>query len=122
MIIRDGYKLVFKIIYRFPIYRSYVGGPGAVCYKINKWTKPMRGCGPLAVFDNFENAELFCDSEVNLYDAEGANLLIFKCKYVPSEKKSLWFRYMMEVKESFAGSFPEGTVLADQVMITNMEV
>jgi hypothetical protein len=81
-------------------------GIANVIYFVDKWVEPRMGNGPLAAFDTFEDAESFS------VDTD----MIFKCKYIPSKEKKLWYRGVGG--RLFAkGDFPTGTVLADKVML-----
>jgi hypothetical protein len=78
----------------------------SVKYGIGEWVEPRMGNGPLAVFDNFKDAESF-----SVMDADR----IFRCKYIPSKEKKLWYGDCGEEWE--CRSFLLGTVLADKVML-----
>jgi hypothetical protein len=109
--IRDGYKLVSvrhggKCV-------SYCMGFGEVHYIENEWAIPRERFGPLAVFDTLENVWDFLDSD-RINDGDK----IFKCKYVPSERGSVWFFNSNNEKHwEFLKFLPCGTRLADKVMI-----
>jgi hypothetical protein len=120
--IKDGYKVVRLNAEEQKLsFSSY--SCAEVRYCENEWASPRRGCGPLAVFDNITNALNFIEYQL----VPWKTLKIYKCKYVASNEKSLWFTWpgppaMPICPRSLSWhrfrSFPEGTVLADKVMIT----
>lgn len=79
---------------------------GGVRYYFSKWAKPKKGCGPLCVFSNYEDAEIFRGD---------LQLFIYECLYVPSpiQNNIVWdknYKYN-EYK------LPRGTVLATRVKL-----
>lgn len=111
-----GYKVVRHG--RDGVYRSAMGVRAVVEYQVDKETRPKEGNGPLAVFDNLEDAQKF----VSFYKPDGVSS-IFKCEYELSDEKELWYMIYSGTKATkmtAPGSFqlPRGTVLADTVIIT----
>lgn len=115
MDIRKGYKVVGRddadrFISALGEASLNEQGMDTVVYKINKWTRPFPGCGPLAVFDSLELARPF---------ALGSHL--FQCEYVQSAEYTLWyFDQNSEGRtikiEKMTPNLP-GTVLADKVKL-----
>ena len=93
---------------------------GTVEYKIGEWTVPLKGNGPLAVFDNVDNLLRFC--VLTRWHACRA----FEVEHIRSTKRALWInpeyirppeRYI-PVTEKIPGFFlPAGTVFASQVRL-----
>ena len=93
-------------------FRSAFADGRIVDYKIGKWTKRPKDCGPLAVFDNLESAEEF--SNLSFLDVN--NRAFFSCKYKPSKEITLYKKYKGgKITERFV--LPNGTILADKVKI-----
>ena len=81
-----------------------------IIYKVDKQVEPIKGCGPLAVFATLEAAEDF----INFIDVDGVNWVVYKCRYLKSEKHSLWD---LHGNVSLGSKWPGGTVLADKVIL-----
>lgn len=77
-----GFKLVFVV--NDNTYWS-LSSPlsGEVEYKIGKWTVPLNGNGPLAVFDNVDNLLRFCVL-IGWHDCR-----IFEVEYIHSTERAL---------------------------------
>lgn len=73
-------------------------------YKLNKWTKRPKKCGPLAVFDSIESARFFINPK-------GENKLFFRCKYKESGENVLYKPYKT------CNYAPDDTIFADKVKI-----
>jgi len=106
-----GYKIVsIQNCFGTPYYASYsMYGGSRVFYEVGKEAKPHPGCGPLAVFSTLELACSF--SGARCYQAFGDLFAIWKCEYTPSKEISVWSHH------SEKWNLPEGTVLADSVIL-----
>lgn len=91
---------------------------GVVRYRQDRWTRPRKGCGPLAVFRRIKSAQKFRNS----FQPLNQTWEIWECEYrkyqdpLPSEEggwrvKKLW------VGSRFAWVVPSGTALAEKVRI-----
>ena len=87
---------------------------GGHVYPIKRWVGRRTGCGPNAVFENYEAALRFACYCVD-------NPYIACCEYVPSRSrrlsyraKDLWGIYVDRTQSSV----PNGTGFADRVKIT----
>ena len=107
--IKEGYKVVsYELL--APRYFSYTRllFKDSVEYKINEWTQPKQGCGPLAVFKNIDEAIKFQARQTHAFK-------IFKCFYVPSEYEGLW---TTESKQIIRDKYcPLNTDFADAVYL-----
>ena len=101
----QGWKVVRQL---FGSYLSVYEQFGMVEYVSGEETYPIVGNGPLAVFDNKDNAERF---KSTLFFC--GRVLVVPCEYEPSEKSNLWTSY--EIMQSVY--LPYGTVTADWVII-----
>ena len=81
----------------------------AVHYPKNKWARPHKGNGPLAVFTSEETASIWAHSRKFDY-----NLNIHKCYYKPSKKTFLW-RLLRGGNVKKRSHLPDGTALATAV-------
>ena len=95
-----GYKVVKK---RSLISCVIVGKNIARQYKVNKWVKPVKGNGPLCVFNTIENARNF---KWDLHT-------IYECLY----EKSPEHRVYCSVEKRNIFDLPQGTVLATKVKL-----
>lgn len=98
-------------------FRTSIWSTVSLKYKINKWTIPHPGDGPLAVFSSYRLAKSFVEN-VACYG------LIYKCKYFQSESNLMWklVKYwegnVWHNSPHYAETpYPKGTVFADKVMI-----
>ena len=96
-----GYKVVKK---RSLISCVIVGKNIARQYKVNKWVKPVKGNGPLCVFNTIENARNF---KWDLHT-------IYECLYERSLERNA---YIKNVERKHLLSLPQGTVLANKVKL-----
>ena len=80
---------------------------GEVEYKIGEWTVPLKGNGPLAVFDNVDNLLRFCVS------VGWHKCCVFEAEYIRSTERALWvdpaYKHILPL--------PAGTVFASQVRL-----
>ena len=87
-------------------------GSGCVEYHAGIWTQPHCSCGPLCVFDNYEDAKEFIRQYGN-YGSEQGRHRINECWYTPSSQKIIW-----NLNDGMRLSkLPPGTVLADAVYL-----
>ena len=70
-------------------------------YKKNKTIKPRFNCGPLAVFNTWDNASNF----------KTADEIVVRCKFTLSTHINLW----IDDEHKKTGDFPTGTMFADSV-------
>jgi len=84
---------------------------GSVRYVKGKWTKPHRNNGPLAVFDNLNDALRFNEGMTDLH----------KCLYEKSEYTHMWYIDIYSgARIDWAGEqYPSGTSFASRVMIVD---
>ena len=87
-----------------------------VSYTPYKWTSPLPSCGPLAVFDNLDNAMAWVTR--CLYLPSIAHYKLFTCEYRRSIAKSLWTTHQgtkfLEVKSIH---LPYGTQCASAIKL-----
>ena len=101
-----GYKVVKK---RSLISCVIVGKNIARQYKVNKWVKPVKGNGPLCVFNTIEDAEYF-----NHYMLDS----IYECFYEESKKDVIYYiSNLGNIVKRGLESLPTGTVLATRVKL-----
>ena len=82
---------------------------GSVKYKVDKWVKPVKGFGPLCVFNTIEDAEYF-----NHYMLDS----IYECFYEESKKDVIYYiSNLGNIVKRGLESLPTGTVLATRVKL-----
>ena len=99
-----GYKVVL-LKRNNSLTSTFASNP--VIYQLKSWAKPFPGDGPLACFDNEENARRFlgnCDP-----------YRIYKCEYNISRKKKLYQKGYSYTK--LQEHCPEGTVFASRIKL-----
>ena len=83
-------------------------------YRINKWVKPLKNCGPLCVFKTKEDALNFVGTAcLDFYS-------IYECLYEPSEEKGVYVEGWKEFKKTLR-VLPKGTALANRVKLIKKE-
>jgi hypothetical protein len=122
MKIRNGWRVVHKVeggqyvscwFHRVeeagiaPNAKAVVSVPG-------EWAERPRDGGPLSVFDTLANAKSF----VLENDRIIGDLMVLPCRYVKSRDKRLWFKLGNRMGMLVQEEFPEGTVLAERVMVS----
>jgi hypothetical protein len=81
--------------------------PGLRKYSFTRWTRPWKGWGPLALFEDKEIAEHYCDDHHT----------IVPCEYEPSR------RWVLRGWEPTSKCFvtrrflPQGTILAEAIIL-----
>ena len=102
---KKGYKVVTK-----RTLMSYLDFTlGSVKYKIHKWAKPIKGNGPLCVFNTIEDAEIFNHQML---------ASIYECFYEESELKTVYYHTAYnEIRRTTLGNLPKGTLLATKVQL-----
>lgn len=92
-------------------YRSAAAPASAIVeYWANEWTIPREFCGPLAVFENLEDARYFVTYDLFKCESE---LDILPCEYDPSEELYMNCRWdKLRLQDA-----PKGTRLASAVKI-----
>lgn len=99
-------RLGWKVVRRFSMSSCYAArDDSCVRYRYGEWVRPRKGCGPLCVFNNRDDARSF----------SSPNEVILRCFYTPSRQTAVWtgdydFDWPPVV-------LPRGTVLADAVYI-----
>ena len=83
-------------------------------YRRDGWTYPHERCGPLAVFEDIENANEFA-ARYKGWKGSSYEYEVWECEYTPSTDKNMW-TWMDEPPSP--DSIPDGTVLADGVRLT----
>jgi hypothetical protein len=94
--------------------RSAINIMHGVTYRVNRWTRPIAGNGPLTVFRQLSDAQRFIVSSLL------PEPIIKRCIYVKSDETSIWTK--LTDGNSWLGKIdlkylPVGTVLADAVML-----
>ena len=101
-----GYKVVRK---RSLVSAVIEGRDKSLQYKINEWTKPVKGFGPLCVFDTIEDAEIF---NYHMLDS------IYECLYEESKKDAIYYiNSWKNIIKKGLEFLPRGTVLATKVKL-----
>jgi hypothetical protein len=93
-------------------YFSYLAAddnPGNISYKINRFSKPKRNCGPLAVFKTYDDAIAFMWADCHANDSGVAPCLY---KVYSGNRHFLW------TPGQFKKDLPSGTALASCVKLT----
>lgn len=117
--IRFGYK-VLRGDSPYALFSATAMG-SVTHYHQDTWVKSNVGCGPLAVFDSFENAHAFLGAGSTLHGYH-----IYKCAYMPSANTLLWFRHRI-YSYALNRVIPDATTmppdahtrLADAVLLLN---
>jgi len=99
-----GYKVVRK---RSLVSAVIEGRDKSLQYKINEWTKPVKGFGPLCVFDTIEDAK----------DFKWDNDTIYECLYEKSSEHKVYFHSGQRREERNIFYLPKGTILATKVKL-----
>jgi len=121
-----GYKVLRAEIVRLnrSIYMTHLvsyAAPYPCCYEEGTITgRPSTStgkvCGPLAVFDTLRHAAVFVLNRTSVCRLQ--RIHIHRCEYKPSADRRLWVPmrdgYLPECSKV---EFPEGTVLADEVLL-----
>ena len=102
---KKGYKVVIK---KALLSWNVLINGGGVKYKINKWTKPIKGNGPLCVFNTIEDAE-----DLNYYMLDS----IYECLYEESKENTIYIATNNEISNKKLENLPRGTVLATKVKL-----
>jgi len=82
----------------------------SLVYCFNKWTLPMIGCGPLALFKTYNAAIKFIGENL-WYDK------IYRCEYTPSTIDKLWYTESDGSIEELYYNVPNGTVFAKAIKL-----
>lgn len=119
-------KIYYKVVRRYGnLLTSYNGKPldyhGLLTYIIGEETKPMKNCGPLAVFRDINSARLFIFKDMYPADVvKNRNVdyyyQIFPCKIVKSDRN-----YLSDGYYTVQNNLPEGTVFADSIILLERE-
>jgi len=114
-----------------------------VTYPLGAWAYPPPNCGPLTVFDTFNNAESF-QTEIQkvieelkelLSDRNYSGTVIGRCFYMPSQESCIWFPCIPGFRPVRGGGvrlgkpgnyitakndLPQGTILASSVKVYSL--
>lgn len=124
--IKKGYKIV-NINSRTEKLKSYTlssTNMGCIEYKQNCWVSQPLHCGPLAVFENLDDALRFAESE-NLRSSHAFEMFaLWSCDYIPSPERRLWtMRYSPYSRARkviyYRFPLPHGTRFARRVRLLN---
>lgn len=114
------YKLGFKV-YRLinGVYLSATECGVVTEYVLDKPTTPNIECGPLAVFEHFDDAKEFAKNEGQTNDKVFVVLL---CSYLPSSHIAMWpwmwgMANCITLTKTPMYCLPPGSVLADEVVL-----
>ena len=104
-----GYKVVERRNKKLESVGVLVGFGGGVRYVKNRETKPIRGCGPLAVFRSLRDA-------MDFWGTTDREWTVYRCHYTPSRKRAVWNRWnrLFPIKLFW---LPPGTRLATSVTL-----
>ncbi len=105
MKVLDGWKVV-RQCWGNRGFKSALDHGAVHIYSFRKFVKPMKGCGPFAVFKTKLAAVRFRDG----------NQMVVKCKYVKSSEGNLYY-YSEGIKLRLWFDIPAGTVLASKVKL-----
>jgi len=98
------YETGFKVVKKQSLVSAIIQGKDCTLqYKVNKWIKSRKGCGPLCVFNTIENAK----------DFKWDNHTIYECLYEKSNEHKVYCGN----EERSIFSLPQGTVLATKVKL-----
>jgi hypothetical protein len=103
------YKLGWKVVFsdKGKLTSCSLRWNGEVEYKFGKKTVPNKGCGPLCVFTNKNDAKNFCVSNKEQ---------IYPCAYIPSKEKRIWDTGPFSASRSIK-DLPKGKALASEVIL-----
>ena len=97
-------KKGYKVVRKRTLLSYIINGIGDVLrYKVNKWIKPRKGCGPICIFNTIEDAKKF----------KRDNHTIYECLYERSPEHRV---YNGNEGESIF-HLPRGTILATKVKL-----
>ena len=101
-VVMKKYETGYKVVKKQSLVSAIIQGKDcALQYKVNKWIKSRKGCGPLCVFNTIENAK----------DFKWDNQTIYECLYEKSNEHKV---YCGNGERSIF-SLPQGTILATKV-------
>ena len=127
--IKKGYKII-RIQSETEKLRSYVLSAlsgmdeGCIEYEQNSWVSQPLHCGPLAVFENHDDALRFAeDQKLRSLHTSGA-FALWSCDYIPSQERTLWmpcYLPLSRTRKVQYNSFPlpPGTRFAQRVRLLN---
>jgi len=82
------------------------------------WVVPKNYCGPIAVFNNYNDAVCFAQ---NMQCMSDHPLVVHKCDYVKSKEDKLWHLHMcggnLDRIYKLGPVLPHGTVFADRLKL-----
>jgi len=99
--------LGYKVVRVGCVYTSSTVFSRCLTYEVGKITRPIKGDGPIAVFDNLEDARSFV----------GCTSTIFLCEYEQSLHRNLWYRTNSNTRLYCDFTLPQGTDFADSVKL-----
>lgn len=109
--IKEGYKVVHRFSSGMLFSAVHLHNE----YKIGKWTKPNKHCGPLCVFDDITSAFIFFHLLIG-------NKCIYRCLYESSDDNMVWdrvssSRFKHKKCSELLSTLPHGTRLAKKVKL-----
>lgn len=124
--IKKGYKIV-SISSRTEKLRSYaLSGvdEGCIEYEQNSWVSQPLYCGPLAVFENHDDALRFAEDQKLRILFSSEVFALWSCDYIPSQERTLWMTYkplFSRTRKVQYNNFPlaDGTRFARRVRLLN---
>jgi len=111
--IKKGWKVVMRQDEEELVYISLFERYRPCKYGLKKWTKPMKGWGPLCVFRSKYSATKFMREKLT----HGLGYTLFPCEYSPSSRDKIWRKYVNGVASRMLFTMPRGTVLATRVRL-----
>ena len=116
-IIHMGFKVVFQrkdgklVSYN----ENNLKSNDCVRYVPNEWTIPKKGCGPLVLFENEDDARGLKDGSIFRFA-----LKLFEFKYIPSKEDKVWYAEKDTIGEASLEriqAVARGSVLAKKIKI-----
>jgi hypothetical protein len=110
----------FKVLYQMQggsLISTTAPPNGEVVYRMGRWTKPRKECGPLALFASFERAVEFLTKLAGL---PRGTRVIWECEYVPYTAPPLpegVLEKLLWAGRLYTWSVPKGTVRAEKVRL-----
>jgi len=133
--IKEGYKVCRVVDGNKLVSATFCAAGGQVSYHVDTWTYPLVGCGPLTVFDSWDNAKNFQERvpknieriyNVSMVVKGFSFLVIRRCSYILSLENKIWIQSMLfhydqlynrdiYTREVLVNDLPPSTVLDNQL-------